>query len=177
MPNLPALAKVRLAAPHVEIRVRRLRWLLQCLKHHTRFAQFPVVFGRSRDDETTEIDRCASDDERAIPWCEQRLLNLWSGGGNVREELVHTIKQHERAQEEIEKGGPRRCTALMGDGETQSNVPNKKADDQGGKQVPASGPLAMNNSVIYYVDKGRTGGITPQPNRTNAQPVTTIIMS
>eukprot|EP00959_Pyramimonas_sp_CCMP1952_P345323 7231822-Pyramimonas_sp.AAC.1 len=30
--NLQALAKVRLAAPHVEMRVRRLRWLQACLR-------------------------------------------------------------------------------------------------------------------------------------------------
>eukprot|EP00959_Pyramimonas_sp_CCMP1952_P136582 2858419-Pyramimonas_sp.AAC.1 len=41
--NLQVLTRVRLVAPHVEMRVRRLRWLQQCLRKHDRFAQFLAV--------------------------------------------------------------------------------------------------------------------------------------
>eukprot|EP00959_Pyramimonas_sp_CCMP1952_P335559 7026277-Pyramimonas_sp.AAC.1 len=43
LPNLQVLARVRIAAPHVEMRVRRLGWLQQCLRKHDRFAQFLAV--------------------------------------------------------------------------------------------------------------------------------------
>eukprot|EP00959_Pyramimonas_sp_CCMP1952_P198359 4149162-Pyramimonas_sp.AAC.1 len=42
--NLQVLPKVRPAAPQVEMRVKRLRWLQACLREPPRCAQFLAVF-------------------------------------------------------------------------------------------------------------------------------------
>eukprot|EP00959_Pyramimonas_sp_CCMP1952_P025050 525579-Pyramimonas_sp.AAC.1 len=68
------------------MRVRRLRWLQACLREAPRCAQLlVVVFGCSRDEDLTELEKYLSNDAKANPRCEQfcddiRAIELFDDG-------------------------------------------------------------------------------------------------